>query len=45
MNIRINDDPKTVANHIAHIFAKLNVPNSPAAINKAHRMGLLGYDG
>ncbi|GHC52780.1 response regulator [Roseibacillus persicicus] len=35
---------KTVANHIAHIFEKLNVPNSPAAINKAHEKGLLGGD-
>lgn len=35
---------KTVANHIAHIFEKLNVPNSPAAIDRAHRLGLLGND-
>ena len=31
---------KTVDNHIAHIFEKLEVPNAPAAINKAHRLGL-----
>lgn len=34
--------PKTVANHIAHIFEKLKVPNAPAAITKAHQVGLLG---
>lgn len=39
---RLEISHKTVANHIAHIFDKLNVPNSPAAISKAHRMGLLG---
>ncbi|MBK1834565.1 response regulator [Roseibacillus ishigakijimensis] len=38
---RLDISPKTVANHIAHIFEKLNVPNSPAAIHKAHRLGLL----
>ncbi|MDA7891235.1 MAG: response regulator transcription factor [Akkermansiaceae bacterium] len=41
---KLEISPKTVANHIAHIFEKLNVPNSPAAINKAHRMGILGSD-
>ena len=41
---KLEISPKTVANHIAHIFEKLNVPNSPAAINKAHQMGLLGND-
>ena len=39
---RLDISHKTVANHIAHIFEKLNVPNSRAAIDKAHRMGLLG---
>ncbi|MDP4623910.1 MAG: response regulator transcription factor [Akkermansiaceae bacterium] len=43
--VELHISPKTVANHIAHIFEKLNVPNSPAAINKAHEMGLLGNDG
>ncbi|MGJ8723910.1 MAG: response regulator [Roseibacillus sp.] len=41
---QLNISHKTVANHIAHIFEKLNVPNSPAAINKAHQMGLLRND-
>ena len=30
----------TVAYHVKHIYEKLNVMNAPAAINKAHRMGL-----
>ncbi len=30
----------TVANHIRHIYEKLNVQNAPAAIHKAHRLGL-----
>lgn len=41
---RLDISHKTVANHIAHIFEKLDVPNSPAAINKAHEIGLLGND-
>lgn len=42
---QLNISPKTVANHIAHIFEKLNVPNSPAAINKAYQMGILRKKG
>ena len=30
----------TVATHISHIYKKLEVPNAPAAINKAHKLGL-----
>ena len=30
----------TVAYHVKHIYEKLDVMNAPAAINKAHRMGL-----
>lgn len=37
---KLNISHKTVANHIAHIFEKLNVPNSPAAVSKAYRSGL-----
>lgn len=32
----------TVDTHVRHIYDKLNVPNSAAAIDKAHRMGLFG---
>jgi len=31
---------RTVSTHITHIYEKLNVPNAPAAINKAHNWGL-----
>jgi two-component system nitrate/nitrite response regulator NarL len=37
---KLEISPKTVANHIAHIFEKLNVPNAPSAISKAYRIGL-----
>ncbi|MDF7808788.1 response regulator transcription factor [Pontiellaceae bacterium B12219] len=30
----------TVATHIRHIYNKLEVPNAPAAINKAYKLGL-----
>jgi DNA-binding NarL/FixJ family response regulator len=30
----------TVDNHIRHIYVKLHVPNAPAAIHKAHRLGI-----
>lgn len=32
--------PKTVGFHIGHIYEKLNVQNAPAAIHKAHRLGI-----
>ena len=31
----------TVAFHVKHIYEKMEVPNAAAAINKAHRLGLL----
>lgn len=31
----------TVSNHVRHIYAKLEVPNGPAAVNKAFRTGIL----
>lgn len=31
---------KTVDNHIAHIFEKLNVANAPSAIDKAYKTGI-----
>tara|TARA_B110000483_G_scaffold237035_1_gene311145 strand:- start:245 stop:907 length:663 start_codon:yes stop_codon:yes gene_type:complete len=34
----------TVAYHVKHIYEKLDVMNAPAAINRAHRMGLLSND-
>ena len=30
----------TVDEHVAHIYARLGVRNAPAAVNKAHRLGL-----
>jgi DNA-binding NarL/FixJ family response regulator len=30
----------TVNSHVRHIYEKLNVPNGPAAIHSAHRLGL-----
>ncbi len=30
----------TVDNHIRHIYEKLQAPNAPAAIHKAHRLGI-----
>lgn len=35
----------TVDEHIAHIYERLGVHNAPAAINKAHRLGLLASGG
>ncbi|VGO12219.1 Oxygen regulatory protein NreC [Pontiella desulfatans] len=34
----------TVATHIRHIYEKLEVPNAPAAVNRAHRLGLFPKD-
>jgi two-component system, NarL family, nitrate/nitrite response regulator NarL len=34
----------TVADHVRHIYEKLEVPNAPAAINKAYRSGILPLD-
>ncbi len=34
----------TVAYHVQHIYQKLEVPNAPAAINRAHRLGLFRPD-
>ena len=31
----------TVAFHVKHVYQKLDVNNSPAAIDKAHRAGIL----
>jgi two-component system nitrate/nitrite response regulator NarL len=30
----------TVADHVAHIYEKLEVRNAPSAVNKAHRLGI-----
>jgi DNA-binding CsgD family transcriptional regulator len=30
----------TVADHVRHIYEKLEVQNAPSAINKAYRLGL-----
>jgi DNA-binding NarL/FixJ family response regulator len=34
----------TVATHIRHIYEKLEVPNAPAAVNRAHRLGLFPHE-
>jgi two-component system nitrate/nitrite response regulator NarL len=36
----LNISRNTVATHVKHIYQKLEVPNAPAAINKAHNLGL-----
>lgn len=41
---RLNISITTVAYHVKHIYEKLNVPNAPAAISRAHRLGLLPND-
>ncbi|VGO15443.1 putative transcriptional regulatory protein NarL [Pontiella desulfatans] len=35
----------TVTDHLKHIYEKLNVPNAPSAIDKAHRLGLFTSNG
>jgi DNA-binding NarL/FixJ family response regulator len=37
---RLGVTPHTVASFIKRIYEKLNVPNAPSAVNKAHRLGL-----
>ena len=34
----------TVAYHVQHIYEKLEVPNAPAAVNRAHLLGLFRPD-
>ncbi len=41
---RLHISPNTVAVHSAHIHEKLNVPNAPAAVSKAYRLGLFPPD-
>jgi two-component system nitrate/nitrite response regulator NarL len=36
--------PRTVAIHSGHIYEKLNVPNAPAAVNRAHKLGLFSKE-
>lgn len=38
--LKLNISNTTVVTHINHIYLKLNVTNAPAAINKAHLVGL-----
>lgn len=38
---RLNIGYSTVDTHVAHIYEKLDVSNAPAAVNQAHRLGLL----
>lgn len=44
IGVELNISHKTVANHIAHIFEKLEVLNAPSAVSKAHRIGLFSGD-
>jgi DNA-binding NarL/FixJ family response regulator len=37
---RLDISTDTVSYHVKHIYSKLNVPNAPAAVNKAHKQGL-----
>jgi DNA-binding NarL/FixJ family response regulator len=37
---RLRISTTTIVTHVNHIYEKLNAPNAPAAINKAHRLGL-----
>ena len=37
---RLGISTDTVSYHVKHIYDKLNVPNAPAAVNKAHTQGL-----
>lgn len=36
----LNISVTTVADHVRHIYEKLEVQNAPSAVNKAHRLGL-----
>lgn len=38
----LNMSASTVKNHRQHVYAKLDVPNAPAAVHQAMRKGLLG---
>jgi DNA-binding NarL/FixJ family response regulator len=35
----------TVDEHVAHIYDRLGVRNAPAAVNKAHQLGIFPSDG
>lgn len=37
--------PKTVGFHIGHIYEKLEVQNAPAAVHKAHKLGIFRKEG
>lgn len=37
---QLNISVTTVAYHVQHIYEKLEVPNAPAAVDRAHRLGL-----
>ena len=37
---RLDISITTVAYHVQHIYEKLEVPNAPAAVDRAHRLGL-----
>jgi DNA-binding NarL/FixJ family response regulator len=41
---RLEISVTTVAYHVKHIYEKLNVMNAPAAIDRAHRLGILSDD-
>lgn len=37
---RLEISSHTVVTHVSHIYQKLQVPNAPSAVNKAHRLGI-----
>ena len=41
---QLHISPKTAANHIEHIYAKLGVGNRALASLRAERLGLVGSD-
>jgi DNA-binding NarL/FixJ family response regulator len=41
---RLKIGETTVVTHVSHIYEKLNATNAPAAIHKAHRLGLFSSD-
>lgn len=41
---RLKISTRTVAAHVEHIFEKLEVQNAPAAVNRAHHLGLFRTD-
>ena len=41
---RLGIASRTIGTHITHIYEKFNVPNAPAAVSKAYRLGLFSKE-